>query len=210
MVTTNEPTIILTDSASCLDAIQKGKSTNPWIQAIESDSFEKNIVFSWVPGHAGIHGNEEADKLANEGRSKPPIRITLPAQDALRYTKNLIWCAWEHDWRQAWTQLRQIKPNVTKFLDRYSASEQRILTRLRIGHTRITYSYLMDNTCQPVCRFCGTDLNVQHILVDCFGFTSARRNCGISGTLSEILRNDDNEEKSVIKFIKEIEMYKSI
>lgn len=210
VIRSDEPTIILTDSASCLDAIRGGKSTHPWIQAVEHNAHNKRITFSWIPGHAGIPGNVEADKLANEGRSKIPIETAIPAQDVIRYTKNLIWCAWENDWRRSAAHLRQIKPSVAEFFDRNNASEQRILTRLRIGHTRLTHSYLLEKTCQPVCRFCGTHLTVHHILVDCIGFITARRNCGIVGTFPEILANNDKKERAVIKFIKEIDLYKSI
>ena len=37
--------------------------------------------------HAGVIGNIEADRLANEARQQPPINIQLPAEDALRVVK---------------------------------------------------------------------------------------------------------------------------
>ena len=40
----------------------------PLIQEILALSIEENVAFRWIKGHAGIWGNEEADKLAGGAR----------------------------------------------------------------------------------------------------------------------------------------------
>lgn len=40
-------------------------------------SIRSGVHFEWVKGHAGTHGNEEADRLANEGA----VKSALPDRD---------------------------------------------------------------------------------------------------------------------------------
>ena len=41
-----------------------------------------SITFQWVPGHAGLLGNEEADRLANLGSSEEQDRIPIDLNSA--------------------------------------------------------------------------------------------------------------------------------
>ena len=52
--------------------------------------------------------------------------------------------------------------------------EETIIHRLRIGHTRLTHSYLMEQRGRfkvpPICKFCNdpdTVMSVHHILIEC-------------------------------------------
>jgi len=42
-----------------------------------------------------------------------------------------------------------------------------LLNRLRIGHTRLTHSYLLSGDDLPECGTCQCPLTVKHILVEC-------------------------------------------
>ena len=46
-------------------------------------------------------------------------------------------------------------------------SPQITLSKLRIGHTKITHSYLLKGKQQPMCYSCQTKYTVKHILIEC-------------------------------------------
>jgi len=50
-----------------------------------------------------------------------------------------------------------------------------LINRLRIGHTRLTHSYLLKGENQPECQICHSPLTVKHILIDCICFSAARQ-----------------------------------
>ena len=50
-----------------------------------------------------------------------------------------------------------------------------ILTRLRIGHTRVTHSFLMENGNMPYCQDCLVPLSVLHILAECLTYDDESR-----------------------------------
>ena len=52
---------------------------------------------------------------------------------------------------------------------------QTALARLRIGHTRLTHSYLMSGEFQPYCDDCLVPLTVRHLLVGCPSLVELRQ-----------------------------------
>lgn len=202
--------IILTDSASCIDALSGGKSRHPWIQSIENMVDGQPITFSWIPGHSGIAGNEKADELAKQGRSQPLLDVSIPAQDVIRTMKSKIWEKWELQWHRSTVHLRQIKTIPTKYSDRKSSAEQRVLSRLRIGHTRVTHAYLMTNNPPPMCNYCGVQVTVHHMLTECRGLEQIRKSCGISGSLYEILGYTAEKEEAIVKFLIDCNLFNAI
>ena len=59
------------DSQATLKAIQAAKTTSPLVrqcqQMLNDVSARHAVGLYWVPGHAGVKGNEIADRLARRG-----------------------------------------------------------------------------------------------------------------------------------------------
>jgi hypothetical protein len=82
-----------------------------------------------------------------------------------------------------------VKPSVQVWQSSTSVDrkEKVSLTRLRIGHTRLTHGHLLRGEAAPVCRNCGVPLSVTHILVDCLRYSVAHRIYHLHGALSDSL-----------------------
>ncbi|XP_055605030.1 uncharacterized protein LOC129753257 [Uranotaenia lowii] len=209
--TINQPTVIFSDSASVLTAAAANNDTHPWVAEISKQAVSKNVILCWVPGHCGISGNEAADRLAFEGsQSSPPIS-PIPHTDAIRTIKNQIWASWENTWNQSHTvKLREIKNTPCSWIDQKMFEDRRALTRLRIGHTRLTHGFLMAREPAPVCHACNTIVTVKHILVDCLCYQQQRKNFGLSTSLRTILSNCPKEERKVLLFMKKTKLLQEL
>ncbi|XP_058827538.1 uncharacterized protein LOC131687467 [Topomyia yanbarensis] len=199
---TSGHTVIFSDSASCIQAIDHGKSRHPWIQAVEDASTKKKVTFCWVPSHSGIPGNERADFLAGQGRTNECTAIPVPAKDFVKSIHSKLRQAWEMEWKNCNTFTRSIKSTTLPWKDVTDTSEQTAITRLRIGHTKLTHSYIIEKEEKPQC--CGEDLTVRHLLLDCQRYQQSRDQQFGNMTLGEIL-HPENEEK-LIKFLKELSL----
>ena len=128
----NETTVIYTDSASVVEAVENGESHHPWIQAIESELTRTGVTLCWIPGHCGtIHrklwyhpGNECTDETARSAKRLDPTNLPVPAQDILLWVKNLIRMAWEREWHgERDLFLRRVKPTTMPGTDRENQEE---------------------------------------------------------------------------------------
>jgi kelch-like protein 2/3 len=156
-------------------------------QILESLSIleESNISvsFCWVPAHVGIVGNEVADKLAKEATEPEETLMNyIPFLDFVPHLKKHLTKKWERKWHSADRpdKLYEVKPFVKPW---QSASfkvrrEETIMTRLRIGHTRVTHGYIMCGKVEPrKCGRCKEIFTVKHILINCPNFKKDRDLC---------------------------------
>lgn len=74
------------------------------------------------------------------------------------------------------------------------------MARLRIGHTRLTSSYLLAGDHPPICQHCDERLTVKHILETCEFYQEARERCSLRGNVGEILQNKEVSIKAVLSF----------
>jgi len=92
--------------------------------------------------------------------------------------------------------------NRNPSLSRYDSV---LINRLRIGHTRLTNSYLLKGENQPECQICRSFLTVKHILIDCTCFGEARQRYLGVDTLKELFENV--ESRHIVAFIKDTNFY---
>lgn len=203
----NMKTVIFTDSASVLSALEGGKSNHPYVQNLEKQAANQQITFCWIPAHCGISGNEKADQLANTGRQATLLNLNVPSQDIFRHINNPLRQEWEGAWlNNTHAFLRRIKNSTIPWADNRNRCYQRCLTRLRIGHTRLTHGYRLDRTEPPTCRTCNENLSVEHIILTCRKYSVYRKILRINSNIRTALARDEEEENKLIVFLQETEL----
>ena len=147
----NEPPplnyIIFSDSRSVLQAIASASTTNPLIADItmqlQAMATYSNIIFCWIPSHVGIAGNESADQAAKTALSLPDSPLAIPYSDLRPNIQQWVINNWQQLWDQSNAKLHQIQPQVSIKHTHNSGlrrRDQTIISRLRIGHTRLTHN----------------------------------------------------------------------
>ena len=195
--------ILLTDSLSSLLSIQDPYSSDPIIQRIHIilnslTSTLSSVVFIWIPAHVGYSDHDKVDQAAKDSTLLPTIMdpSPSPSYDLKKYYHSRTMTAWHNLWiAQPQKGLRLIK---NKFIlwstsNRNSRHEEVIFSRLRIGHTRLTHSYLLQNLHPPSCGYCQADnLSVQH-LFSCPVLHNQRDLYNVPPTLSATLCNNTDK-----------------
>ena len=77
--------IIYSDSKSVLQALQSKDSSTPLItrllDKINTLSKSNSIIFTWIPSHIGIQGNERADRAAKKALQTRIFNTKIPYTD---------------------------------------------------------------------------------------------------------------------------------
>ena len=114
-------------------------------------------------------------------------------------------------WKKRWSEQTHNKLfHVLSVLDasRFSSKIRRedvTLTRLRIGHTNFTHSFLLSKNDAPWCIPCDCLITVKHILMECSDFIEIRNKYYVAESLKALFSN-----VKIINFLKEINVYNKI
>ena len=207
--------IIFSDSKSALEAIQNRWTANPLVRRVlelhNTLRQTKDIIFCWVPSHVGIKGNEAADQAAKAALDSPVSDTKVPAVDWLpkstEYIKNQHKIHWENIQNN---KLKTIVPDLSKQqqIQCDKRKDEVVLTRLRIGHSRLTHSFLMKGEPAPICICCDTAYTIKHILLDCVDFADTRKLFYTATDMFDLFTNITKEK--ILDFIREIGLFTKI
>ena len=201
--------IIYSDSISVLHSIKNQKLDNPLIvnllNKLHALRQSKKIIFCWIPGHMGIQGNDKADSLAKAAINIPPDKTSkLPYTDLKHKIKQIITKRWQQLWDEnAQNKLRQIEPLLKERKHEASNTrrEKNILSRLRIGHTRLTHDFILKE--EPPSKYqCGNHYKIRHILIECTNLSRIRKIFYKVNSMKELFEKIN--PKNVIEFLKRI------
>jgi hypothetical protein len=156
-------------------------------QALNEVSARHAVRLCWVPGHAGVRGNEIADRLARSGSSQwfigcePFLRVSR--QNVRKKMKH--WMKNQHLalWRGPCSTQRQARelisgPNLSTGarLLSFNRTQTGAVIGLLTGHnTPRRHVHVMGLSNNPTCRKCGTEEETSvHILCECEALASLR------------------------------------
>ena len=154
-----------------------------------------SLTIRWVPGHEGVAGNEEADRLAKKAveegssaarRLPAPLRKPIPRskQAAARAVNDTLKVRARRVWRVSPRRPRmddidKTMPSakflqLTEGLSRHKAS---LLIQLRSGHAPLqAHLFRMRKADSATCPGCGREREtVQHYLMICPAYRDQRR-----------------------------------
>ena len=75
---------------------------------------EYGIHLCWVPGHAGIQENEQADQAAKKALNCDVETCLIPHPDLKSLIATYIKSKWQHEWNENNNKLHEIEPSVGK------------------------------------------------------------------------------------------------
>ena len=153
----------------------------------------------------GIQGNDKADSLAKAAINIPPDKTSkLPYTDLKHKIKQIITKRWQQLWDEnAQNKLCQIAPLLKERKREASNTrrEETILSRLRIGHTRLTHNFILKEEPPPKCP-CGNHYKIRHILIECTNLSRSRKFFYKVNSMKELFEKIN--PKNVIEFLKRI------
>lgn len=190
--------LICTDSQSAVTSLMQGHAaqkepTNHKIwNLLHVITNSCRVHIQWVPGHAGLQGNEIVDSLAKQGSSDdqtaPSINLKAAQSRIARHVRE-TWlsdykskcldpdssnstCKWHYQVTSG------CPPKLSK--NKIARKEARIIEQLRMGKSPILRKTRYEFGLEPssICTSCteGTPEDAKHLLIDCAAWTTHRLN----------------------------------
>ena len=148
--------------------------------------------FCRFPSYIGVRGNERADWAVKSALDLIPKVISIPYTDLKPIISKFLHKKWQQRWdMNIHNKLFQIQPTLREWRPAFRTPrrEQVVISRLRIGHTRLTHAFIMKQEPQPQCLMCQTTCTVKHILIECRAFTVIRKRFFKVTSLTELFEN---------------------
>lgn len=222
--------LICSDSAAALMALRGGKSTARPEIVIEILSVlfrvgkaRCEVKFCWVPGHAGIQGNETADLLAKATLKKGEIDVKIPMGrvEMRAKIKECVENAWQREWEKESKGRHHFSfhPKIKKVIYcQGNRKDSAKMCRLRLGHCGLNNDlFLIGKHSTGLCE-CGRPETVKHILLECSLYCAERRDffkiltdLGLDSfsirTLFGSHNNHQQIETAILQFLRDTGLY---
>ena len=208
--------IIFSDSLSVLLSLVNKKLDNPLVVNLLHNLHllsiaHKTIFFCWIPSHIGIRGNEAADVAAKESLDFNITPSQVPYTDLKPHINSFIANKWQERWSSCPdNKLFKIKPTLGVWPSgfRNSRKEEVVLSRLRIGHTYFTHSYILRQEDPPECTACQEIYSVRHVLIDCIDLGLIRPRFYTVPDIKTLF--DTISVDRILSFVKEVNLFNKI
>ena len=203
---------------ACLQSLKNRDLSHPLISDILCRvhvllSRGAQVAFMWVPiSHVGLVSNSAADIAAKAALLLPISNLPVPPSDFCSLTRSHSLKQWQESWNsETLNKLHAIEPKVNVFNSyRLPRRDEIIIHRLRIGHSFLTHSHLLRRENCPRRSACDVDLTVEHNLLHCASFATARDH-SFSMTVTTLLELFSKVSyRSLIEFIEKTGLYRKI
>ena len=173
--------------------LQANKTTSPLVQQRQralNDICTCHIVrLYWVPGHARLHGNEIANKLARDSSTQqfigPETSVGVSRQNINNKIKHWVDNQQLARWHGAYSSQRERLENWFQALAPlqrhnycpWNRTQSRVVTCLLNGHNTVRrHVYVMGlSSNNRICRKCGTEVVTSvHVVCKCKVLASLR------------------------------------
>ena len=122
------------------------------LSRLDSMSNRKEIIICWNLSHIGVRGNERTDSAAKSALDLTPDKSRFLYTDLKPTINKFLHTKWQQQWsNNIHKKLFQIQPTLGEWrpASRKSRREQVVISRLRIGHTWLTHSFILKQEPQP-------------------------------------------------------------
>ena len=148
----------------------------------------------WIPGHAGIRGSEAADTAAKEALNNKPTADLMPFSDLKPLTAKYVDQVWQKEWDETVLIPGKFHEILPKLPDRLlsfcnTRGKNTVLSRLHIGHSYLTHSFILRKEEAPVCVSCNAVITVKQILIEHADLLEIRRKYFEERSLYSLFRN---------------------
>ena len=214
--------VIYSDSKSTIESLKLFNSFHPLIQKAQEWLFRisgrhKLVHFCWIPSHVGIQGNEIADREAKEAiHSELCIIKKVPPSDMKKPIRSYVLKKWEERWLSPLLlnnkKYRNLRESISPWPSSFNSNRRTeiVLTRLRIGHSRLTHKYILEGSSPPECLYCDCRQSIEHLLVQCPRYNTLRRKHSLHNKAMRDILNDEVDVCSLMAFLKEINIFNKI